>query len=290
MTIEPMSVHPDPQPTADGAGAEADDQGLPRIMAFDLDGTLLDTTTRISPRTVKSLRSAAEAGVELVVATGRSQISVIPRVAHLGLFRWAVCSNGATLYDLHEHRVVEQVLIGSDDVVALMDGARSVLPDIAVAWETTAGHQWTESFAAIDTDILAPRDVVPDVDYPPAGLVKLFLGHHRVVHDRLFDTLAPVMPPDITLTTSGAPFMEAMGRGVNKAVTLAALCQRLGVAADQVVAFGDNLNDIEMLNWVGRGYAMANAHPEILARARFRTDLPHDRHGVAAVIERLLDC
>lgn len=284
-----MPANHDSQPGNDRTEPIAGDRTLPRVMAFDLDGTLLDTTTRISPRTVRSLRRAAEAGIELVVATGRSQISVLPRVAHLGLFRWAVCSNGATLYDLHEHRVVNQILIDVDDVVALLDGARSVLPDIAVAWETTSGHQWTESFAAIDTGLLARRDVVPDVDYPPGGLVKLFLGHQRLVHDRLFHTLAPVTPRDINLTTSGAPFMEAMGRGVNKATTLAALCRRLGVAAVDVMAFGDNRNDLEMLDWVGRGYAMANAHPEILARARYRTDLSHDRHGVADVIDLLLN-
>ena len=90
------------------------------------------------------------------------------------------------------------------------------------------------------------------------------------------------------VTHSGAPFLEVLAPGVSKAWGVARLCERLGMAASEVLAFGDAMNDAELLRWAGRGVAMANAEPEALEAADEVT-LSNDEDGVAAVIERLLE-
>lgn len=89
------------------------------------------------------------------------------------------------------------------------------------------------------------------------------------------------------VTHSGAPFLEVLAEGVSKAWGLAKLCETLGIAQREVLAFGDAPNDAEMLAWARRGVAMANAEPEALAAADEVT-LSNAEDGVAAVIERLL--
>ncbi|WP_331715508.1 HAD-IIB family hydrolase [Tessaracoccus coleopterorum] len=88
------------------------------------------------------------------------------------------------------------------------------------------------------------------------------------------------------MSTSGAPFLEVAAGGVNKATGLEKLCGRLGIDRSEVIAFGDNNNDVEMLGWVGHGVAMGNALPEVAGLADEVT-LSNDEDGVALVVERL---
>ncbi len=92
----------------------------------------------------------------------------------------------------------------------------------------------------------------------------------------------------VTITHAGAPYLEISARGVHKGWALEALCARLGIPAEHVVAFGDMPNDLPMLQWAGCGVAMANAHPDVLAAADVVTR-SNEEDGVAMVVERLLD-
>jgi hydroxymethylpyrimidine pyrophosphatase-like HAD family hydrolase len=100
------------------------------------------------------------------------------------------------------------------------------------------------------------------------------------------DALAP-FADDVTTTVSGGPFVEVMAAGVTKALALAELCAERGIAASEVVAVGDHTNDLPMLRWAGRGVAMGNAHPSVLAEIKEHTASNVD-DGLALVIESLL--
>ncbi len=260
-----------------------------KLIAFDLDGTLFNRDVEVSSRTASTLARVAERGVHLVVATGRGHRSVVPRVSRLRFMRWAVCSNGAYLHDLLAHRPVRSETIPGHQVTDLRLAVEQTLPDTVWAWQTPLGHFWTESFLASDIHQVSARNVIADQSPPPPLSLKIFVGHPEVSTYELLDLIRPAIPHDLGVSTSGAAFVEVTAPGVNKAKALADLCIDLGVAQEQTLAFGDNVNDIEMLQWAGWGYAMANAHTRLLDVASFRTERTHEDDGVARTLERIFD-
>lgn len=119
-------------------------------------------------------------------------------------------------------------------------------------------------------------------------MIKL-LAHHPELDPDTFLALAHTAAGELATFTRSSPtaLLEISGPGVSKAGTLARCCAERGIAPEEVVAFGDMPNDIAMLSWAGTSYAMANAHPDVLAATTRRTASNND-DGVAAVIERLL--
>ena len=120
-----------------------------------------------------------------------------------------------------------------------------------------------------------------------APSLKLVIRHPELAPVALFDTLRSLGLTGFEATLSGAPFVEVMAEGVTKATGLARLCAHLGIDRADVVAFGDALNDVEMLRWAGHGVAMGHAAPEVVDAAD-ETGSTNDQDGVAQVIERLL--
>ncbi len=191
------------------------------------------------------------------------------------------------LYDLLARRMVRADLIPAAQVHDLRQVVDATIDEVAWAWESTTGHQWTDSF--LDAGFHNPSNVdrVPDNAPPADHSIKVYLGHRDVGHYELLDMITPIVPHGLAVSTSGAPFLEVTAPGVTKAKGLADLCADLGVDPRRTAAFGDNVNDVEMLQWVGRGYAMANSHPRLKAVADNHTDHPNDADGVALALERL---
>ncbi len=119
-------------------------------------------------------------------------------------------------------------------------------------------------------------------------MLKLLAHHHELAPDA-FLTRARTILGDLASVTRSSPtaLLEISAHGVSKASTLALSCAERGIRPEEVAAFGDMPNDIEMLSWAGSSYAMGNAHPDVLAAATGST-LGNNEDGVALVIERLL--
>jgi hypothetical protein len=276
-------------------GSLADGSAV-RLIASDLDGTLLDGHGRLSERTVAALRAADGAGIAVVAATGRSHRTAGPRLEPAGVIRTAVCSNGASVYDLTAGRVVRRRPVQDSAVAVLVRTLRAVQPRACFGWETAAGFGWERPFLT-----LAPADVRADLESGrrrgevhddietarPQSLTKLLVGHPDVHSNEWLAVLTPALPPAVQASTSGALFVEVTGEGVDKASTLSLVCADLGIDRSEVVAFGDQANDVAMLEWAGRSWAPANAHPAARAGADALAGHPR-KDGVAAVIEGLV--
>src|SRR5690606_6731361 len=117
--------------------------------------------------------------------------------------------------------------------------------------------------------------------------LKLILRHSELAVDAVADRLARLGLDGFEVTRSGAPFLEVMAQGVSKAWGLARLCDRLGITAEEVVAFGDAPNDVELLTWAGRGVAVANA-AEVTRTAADEVTASNEDDGVAGVLEQLV--
>ena len=260
-----------------------------KLIASDLDGTLFGADSLPSARTIAALEQAQAAGVVVVAATGRSHHSALPRLASANAVDWAVCSNGATIFDIAAQRVHTHFPIADAAVDTVIAAARAALPDIGVGWETAAGFGFDAAFRSQEPTIEEMGDAWVEPPAPPARrprhTLKLLLAHPELQRLDLLAELAPHLPEDVCAATSGATFVEVTGAGVDKAHTVGVLARELGIEAGDVVAFGDHNNDIAMLRWAGHGVAMGNAHPDVVAIADEQT-ASNIEHGVAAVVER----
>jgi hydroxymethylpyrimidine pyrophosphatase-like HAD family hydrolase len=263
----------------------------PRLVATDVDGTLLDPDERVPPRAAAAIGRLVEAGVGFVLVTGRPPRWIPPVVEQLPQVRLAVCANGGVLYDAVEDRVLWSRTLSPELLAELADGVDAVLPGSRIAVErvsTGAGdelpflaepeyrHAWSPG-----AGVLAPRP-----ELLARSAVKLLVRHPQLSSDAMVAALAPVVGHVADLTFSvGRGLVEISPRGVTKATGLAEVAGRHGVDADRVVAFGDMPNDLEMLRWAGHGVAMGNAHPALLEVADEVTASNVD-DGLALVLER----
>jgi Cof subfamily protein (haloacid dehalogenase superfamily) len=266
----------------------------PRLIATDLDGTLLRSDKSVSGRTVAALAAAEQAGIEVFFVTGRPARWMDVVSEHVHGHGLAICANGAAVVDLHRGRRFVQVRpLTADDALAVVDVLRTLAPGTAFAVERTGGIHYDPRYPAFLLDpgaTVAPIEklLAGDSAYADDPLLKL-LAHHDRLEPDAFLSLARTGAGAYAEFTRSSPsaLLEISARGVSKASTLAACCARRAIDAADVVAFGDMPNDIEMLTWAGTSYAMANAHPEVLAATTHRT-AANDQDGVAVVIEQLL--
>lgn len=261
-----------------------------RLIASDIDGTILGHDGKISDRTVEAFAAAAEAGVDIVFVTGRPPRWLDPIRDQIGHTGTVICSNGAVSYDLATEHVTESHVLDWDTVAQVRSIVSGLAPEPYFALESLQGFHVEEGFLTART--AASGEYFPGIltpDMADSGIVKMLAVLHHGTADEFMGLVSPAIGSLIAVTHS-APTMAMLEMGplgVNKAVTLAKYAAARGIDATDVVAFGDMPNDIEMLAWAGSGYAMASGHPDALAAAalqapRFESD------GVAQVIESRL--
>ena len=265
---------------------------VPRLIATDLDGTLLRSDKTVSARTVAALAAAEEAGIEVYFVTGRPARWMDVVSAFTARHGVAICANGAAVVDLHRDELIEVRPITTDDAVAVVRALRAELPDVAFAIEDAAGFNYEPGYPLPEA-WPTPDSRVGDAEELLAGstepVLKLLARHQSIDPDR-FLALGRRMAGDRAEFTRSSPFplLEISARGVSKATTLARHCVQRGIDPSEVVAFGDMPNDLAMLTWAGTSYAVANAHPEVLAATTHRA-AANDEDGVASVIEAILE-
>ena len=261
-----------------------------RLIASDIDGTILGHDGKISARTVDAFAAAADAGVDVVFVTGRPPRWLDPIREQIGHLGTVICSNGAVVYDLAAEKVTESHVLDWDTVERVRGIVAGLAPNPRFALETLNGFHVEEGFfgtRAADSGEFPVGELVPSM--ADGGIVKMLAVLHSGSADEFMALVAPAIGPLIAVTHSAPELalLELGPLGVNKAVTLARYAAARGINAADVVAFGDMPNDIEMLGWAGYGYAMASGHPEALAAAALQAP-PFEDDGVAQVIESRL--
>ncbi len=257
----------------------------PRLVATDLDGTIVRSDGTIAARTRAVIGRIEAAGVPFVMVTGRPPRwmgQIVEMTGHRGI---AVCANGAVVYDLHTEQVLEAFLLQEQDAAEVAGALREALPDIAFGVERrdlgfAHEQRYVPAWEQPDSRPL------PLADLLGGGVVKLLARHPGLGSDDLLAAARSAVGDRATFTHSSSDgLLEISAAGITKASGLAHLARERGVEAADVVAFGDMPNDLPMLAWAGRGVAMGNAHPEVLALAD-ETTASNDDDGVAQVLER----
>jgi hydroxymethylpyrimidine pyrophosphatase-like HAD family hydrolase len=279
-----------------------------RMLASDLDGTLLRSDGTVSDRTRAALADATAAGILVAFVTGRPPRwlhEIADATGHTGV---AVASNGAVLYDLAAEAVVSERLLQPELLAALTGELRAAFPQVVFGVEyggnparcegefATFGsepayvHDW-EINPALDRrgrPIPPPLVAELDVVISRAG-VKLLAKDRDADPDEFLASAAALIAGRATVThSSRIGLLEIGATGVTKASGLAQVAATHGIRPAEVAAVGDMPNDIPMLEWAGRSYAVRNAHRAVLAAAS--EVLPaNDEDGVAILIDRLLN-
>jgi Cof subfamily protein (haloacid dehalogenase superfamily) len=258
-----------------------------RVVASDLDGTLLGRNERVSLRTEATLRKVREQGVFVIAATGRTLMSARRLLAE-GTIDLLVADNGALVFDPFAELVTMSRTIATQVIVDVFAKVRAEYPGAGFGWSTATGMFLDQSF--VDSGYqLSERPyahLVGDFD-GTANVTKLLIAVPNLVQVALQRALEVLELGDVVIATSGAPFVEVSVAGCDKATTLAIICAERGVQPEQVIAFGDQMNDIAMLTWAGCGVAMGNAHAEAAAAAN-EQGLANTEDGVAAKLEQVL--
>lgn len=266
---------------------------LPAMIATDVDGTLLDEDEHVTARTRSAVQAAVAAGVQFVLATGRPPRWVPPVVEELGFAPMAVCANGAVIYDPGQDRIISARTLSVEILTELADIATRVIPGVGLAVERvgrsahdSATPQFVSSPGYEHAWLNPDNTEVAIEDLLSAPAVKLLIRKAGALSADMAVELAKHIGPqgDITYSTNNG-LIEINPIGTSKATGVEHIARPLGIAAEDVVAFGDMPNDVPMLRWAGLGVAMGNAHPEAVAAANEVTATNAD-DGLARVLER----
>ena len=263
-----------------------------KLIATDLDGTLLNSAGEVSARSRTALRLAQQAGFVVVLVTGRPSRMVLPLAEHLGLQGHIICSNGAATHRLPEGSAEDLQPIPAAVLHTLIPRLRAEIPGVSLALEWGSGmarEQDVPDVAHAAEAGSASQESAPDLlsllDAQP--ILKLIARSPALGTLALNARINALGAGQVHASSSGAPFSEVAAAHVSKAYALERLCGLLGVAARDVVVFGDAPNDLPMMKWAGRAVAVANAQPEVQQVAAEIT-LQNDEDGVAVYVERLL--
>jgi Cof subfamily protein (haloacid dehalogenase superfamily) len=260
-----------------------------KALALDLDGTLLTSREEVSPRNLAALASARSAGLQIILASAR-WYQLAERVARqVESTAPVVACSGAQVrrlddgHDLFDVRLPQEF---ADALYAICDAERTI------------------ATFALDEHVIVKLDNAPDASLAPAEIrfttkltgtvteqprIALIQGGDvcRIIEEQL----APAWRDQVHFITSmssrGKPVLTLTAMGAHKGVALGVACADLGIATEDVVAFGDSDNDIEMFRVAGASVAMGQAHDSLKAAATF-VSAPNEEDGVAVAIERLL--
>jgi Cof subfamily protein (haloacid dehalogenase superfamily) len=257
----------------------------PRLAAIDLDGTLLRSDGTVSQRTRDALAAARASGLTIVFVTARHPGSVIPIARAAGVGGFAICSNGATVFDLDAGRVVHERVLESEIAARLVRALRERVPGVLFAVESRAEMAFEPEFRAWEWEPPEGTRLADGLELVADPVTRLIARHPDYELEVLAALAREVAGDSATVVVPGVWTVELSAVGVSKASALAELCEELGLEAADVLAFGDFLNDLPMLAWAGQAVAVANAHPDVIAAADEVT-ASNDEDGVAAVLER----
>jgi len=270
-----------------------------KLIAFDMDGTLLKDNKTISDRTHKALAAAAEKGIYLVPATGRSFEGLPEEIQKLPFIRYAIATNGAGVYDAWEKKALHKAELGTEESKRILDYMAG-LPAIITCYQD--GKGWMDLNSRGNYEDYAPcpeqlpfmqrvfhpidnmREKIFQFGSTTQKLQVFFLdGQTR---DHYFKEMQEKFP-EYSISYALSNNIEVNAPEANKGCALKVLCENLGIDRMESMAFGDGTNDITMIRQAGVGIAMGNAEEEVLKVADYVAP-SNEEDGVAVVIEKLL--
>ena len=267
----------------------------PRLVALDLDDSLLNNELLISDRTVAAVQKAAEQNIYVVICSGRSPSAILPFVRRLNLAgteqgRYAVASNGSVVVDLHKREEIYSAKVDGDVLVQAKKAADKVGLPCQVYSSSMVYASVDNEYTRMDSKLTGvPSEVVPDFEnFVKSGFAKMMVPGDPKILVGLQKELAARFEGRAVVLISKPYFLEILPANCGKGEALEFLCGRLGINMKDVMAFGDSMNDESMIVKCGLSVAMSNGLDKIKDEAAFVTRLTNDQDGIADFVEQFV--
>jgi len=262
-----------------------------KLIAIDLDGTLLGPDKTISQANAKAVRAAMARGVKVVLASARPPRSSVEFHQQLELDTPMIHYNGALIRDPLRSEVLDHRPLDPALAQSMIELARHVEPNIAVdlevldRWYTDHHDPADQRFATHTARSFAPDRIGPIASLLDEPITKVMFSAEASRVERVANAVANRFGDATDVHVSDAHLLQYVAKGVDKAASLAWLCERMGIEASHVLAIGDAPNDAGMLRWAGRGIAVGDAWPEAKQAADEVCQVNHDQDAVASILQ-----
>ncbi|MCL2192856.1 MAG: Cof-type HAD-IIB family hydrolase [Treponema sp.] len=264
-----------------------------RLLAVDLDDTLLRSDLTISYRTRSAIKKAEDAGVKVVLASGRVSAAMESFARMLGMHRrlgYLICNNGTVIQETLAGNIAYEIRMDSKSALAAFDLADAEDFPVQIYEGDVMYVSRHNEYTEYDKKLTGLRQVVVENfrAMVGGGCHKLLIPGDPMLLAPLEKLFRAYLDDDVTLFTSKPYFLEILPARTDKGTALARVAEFLGIKREEVLAVGDSMNDEAMLRWAGIGVAMVNGNERIKAIADFVTERTNDDDGVAEVIEKYI--
>jgi len=252
-----------------------------KLVALDLDGTLFNNESKVSVRNIDAIRNCHHHNIDTVVATGRPPRFTFGHIPEILARDYTVCYNGAQIY--HNHDLIFEMCMSHDLVQSIIAYVTSQSSEIKMALESRDVIYSNFDMKRVWPDIES-RDLKDLADYD--HICKVIILNKATFDDGSFNETYQDLCN--VIFTDGGKLIEIVDKTVSKLAAIEWIAQRESIKIEEIIAFGDDLNDIEIIKHVGLGVAMSNGHDKVKEVSNHVT-ASNDCDGVAIVLEKIIE-
>lgn len=264
-----------------------------KLVAIDMDGTLLNSNKEISNRNIKTIRKATEKGIIIAICTGRPIKGIEPYIEALGLDIPYMAYNGALIVMGKSGEIIYDQRLTPDDARVVISWGKK-LDTTIIAW-ITDGLRDTLFTSAFNADLeiykqyssVEPALIQDEEALIQAGITKILFCDAIDKIECIEKTLRDNLNLEVDFYTSQPEYLEFVDKRASKAAAMGILGAQFGIKQEEMVAIGDGFNDLSMIEYAGLGVVMENAPEELKKKADYVT-LSNDDDGVAHVIDKII--
>jgi Cof subfamily protein (haloacid dehalogenase superfamily) len=263
-----------------------------KLIAIDMDGTLLNDEKEISLENYEAIQKARQNGVKIVLASGRPLVGFKRYLEELHLISeedYVVAFNGAIVQSTGGNKIISKTTLGLEDYKELYELSKDLKVNIHALTEDAVISPKDSKYTSLESEInLIHKNIIAVEEVPEdTSILKVMFIDDPEIIDEIVDKIPETISDKYTIVRSEAFFLEFLHKSVNKGTGVAALAEKLNIKQEEVICIGDAGNDMHMVKYAGLGVAMGNAFPELKRAASFITRT-NDEHGVAHVINKFI--
>lgn len=267
-----------------------------KLIASDLDGTLNNDNYIVSEGNIQAIKKATEAGLKVILCSGRGPVSLGMYEKEIGLNTkgsYGIGFNGATVYEADTNKVIFNVGMDKELAINIIREVKQISKDVPIAVFVKDDYVLAETklavFEEIKEDTAMTLETVQNLESAIIDdIIKIILVDEREHLDDIYIKVKDLNNDKYNIVFTGKNLLEFLPISINKAQGISKLAKHLGISLDEVVAIGDNYNDIEMVSEVGLGIAVANAVQPLKDVADYITKRDNNNDALIEVVDMVL--